>query len=82
MSFFFACVPQIRAGLPPPSVTRGTQYVVSAAGHGIWQTAPPKKELEKLLLSTVGDAPRPGGPAVYTAEQQCAIIGLAVRKPV
>ena len=37
--------------------------------------------MKRLLLTTVADAPRPGAPPTYTAEQQCAIIGLAVRKP-
>ena len=38
-------------------------------------------DMKRLLLTTVADAPRPGAPPTYTAEQQCAIIGLAVRKP-
>ena len=38
-------------------------------------------DMKRLLLTTVADAPRPGVPPTYTAEQQCAIIGLAVRKP-
>lgn len=42
---------------------------------------PPDSELRRLLLKVVADAPRSGGPSTYTAEQQCAIIGFAVRKP-
>jgi len=38
-------------------------------------------DFRRLLLSTVADASRPGGPPAYSAEQQCAIIALAVRKP-
>jgi len=38
-------------------------------------------DLQRLLLGVVADAPRPGAPATYTAEQQCGIVGLAVRKP-
>lgn len=38
-------------------------------------------ELRRLLLQAVADAPRSGAPPTYSAEQQCAIIGLAVRKP-
>lgn len=38
-------------------------------------------ELEKLFLAGVQDAPRSGRKAIYTAEQQCRIIALAVRKP-
>ena len=38
-------------------------------------------QLRGLLLEAVADAPRSGGPLTYTAEQQCAIIGFAVRKP-
>lgn len=38
-------------------------------------------ELRRLLLQTVADAPRSGAAPTYTAEQQCAIIGFAVRKP-
>lgn len=37
--------------------------------------------LKRLLLEAVTDAPRSGAPPTYTAEQQCAIIGFAVRKP-
>jgi transposase len=38
--------------------------------------------LERLLRAAVADAPRAGnGPCIYTPEQQCAVIGLAVRKP-
>ena len=36
---------------------------------------------EKRLLQLIQDAPRPGGPGLYTAEQQCAIVGLALQKP-
>ena len=38
-------------------------------------------QLEKLILQAVQDAPRPGAPLTYTAEQQCGVIALAVRKP-
>lgn len=38
-------------------------------------------ELRRLLLQAVADAPRSGAPSTYSAEQQCAIIGLAVRRP-
>lgn len=38
-------------------------------------------ELERLLLATVRDAPRPGAKSTYTPEQQCALVSLAVRKP-
>jgi len=38
-------------------------------------------KLRELLLVTVADAPRSGCPPTYTAEQQCAIVALAVRKP-
>lgn len=39
------------------------------------------EELERLLLAAVQDAPRPGGQPLYSAEQQCRIVALAVRKP-
>ena len=38
-------------------------------------------EIKRLLLATVEDAPRPGAPLKYTPEQQCALVALAVRKP-
>jgi hypothetical protein len=37
--------------------------------------------LVKLLLRLVEDSPRCGRPFVYTAEQQCGVMALAVRKP-
>lgn len=37
--------------------------------------------MEKLLRLMLKDQPRSGGPLSYTPEQQCAIIGLAVRCP-
>lgn len=39
-------------------------------------------QLERLLLETVQDAYRSGSRLTYTPEQQCAIISLAVRKPI
>ena len=38
-------------------------------------------ETESALLAVVQDAPRSGRPAVYTAEQQCQLVALAVRQP-
>ena len=43
---------------------------------------PSPADLDRLLLAAVEDASRPGAPPTYTAEQQCAIMALAVRKPV
>lgn len=40
-----------------------------------------RSELERLLLTTVTDAPRSGVKPIYTSEQQCALVSLAVRKP-
>lgn len=42
---------------------------------------PSQPELQRALLAAVADAPRPGAPPRYSPEQQCGIIGLAVRKP-
>ena len=42
---------------------------------------PSPAEIKGLWLECVQDAPRPGAPPLYTAEQQCAIIALAVRDP-
>lgn len=50
--------------------------------HLAVQTTPlSRSDVERLLLDTVADAPRPGPPPTYSAEDQCAIVGLAVRKP-
>lgn len=38
-------------------------------------------ELERLLLTTVADAYRSGAKPIYTPEQQCGLVSLAVRKP-
>jgi len=38
-------------------------------------------DIRELLLATVADAPRCGGPATFTAEEQCAVVALAVRPP-
>lgn len=40
-----------------------------------------EEQIKRLLLQTVADAPRSGASLTYSAEQQCGIIGLAVRKP-
>lgn len=40
-----------------------------------------EKELCNLLLAAVADAPRAGAPLTYSAEQQCEIVALALRKP-
>jgi len=42
---------------------------------------PSEDQLQRLLVLTVTDAPRSGAPLTYTAEQQCAVISIAVRKP-
>jgi len=39
------------------------------------------EKAEKLLLQILQDAPRPGRNSLYTPEQQCAIIGVALEKP-
>jgi hypothetical protein len=45
------------------------------------EQSPSSTQLRSLLLQAVADAPRSAAPLTYTAEQQCAIVGLAVRKP-
>ena len=57
---------------------RGTSFAKSLAESGLPSSS---GHLERLLLACVADAPRAGGPCTYTPEQQCAIIGFAVRKP-
>jgi transposase len=57
---------------------RGASFAESLAEYGLPSTS---GQLERLLLTSVADAPRAGGPCTYTPEQQCAIIGFAVRKP-
>ena len=39
------------------------------------------EKAEKLLLRLLQDAPRPGRNNLYTPEQRCAIIGIALEKP-
>ena len=46
------------------------------------KTMPSEVCARELVLDAVADAPRSGRPLTYTAEQQCAIVGLAVRKPI
>lgn len=42
---------------------------------------PTAKELEHAVVEALGDAPRPGAPSTFTAEQVALIIALACEKP-
>lgn len=57
---------------------RARTFIQCLAGAPVPLAEP---DVEKRLLETVADAPRSGAPPTYSAEAQCAIVGLAVRKP-
>lgn len=42
---------------------------------------PSGRDLTRIIKATIADAPRPGAPLTYSAEQQCGIIALAVQDP-
>lgn len=68
-------------------VTRKTAAHWYALGQSLvssWQQdslRPSGPELERFLTRFLQDAPRSGAPPRYSAEQQCAIVAIALRKP-
>lgn len=68
-------------------VTRKTAAHWYAQGRNLaaalWQeiVPPTSPGLERFLTAFLQDAPRCGAPSRYSAEQQCAIMAIALRKP-
>jgi len=63
------------------TVRRWRDRALELIEHLRQRPEPSERQLCDLLLAAVADAPRPGAPLTYSAEQQCEIVALALRKP-
>lgn len=84
------------ASTPQQTAQRARMIIMAAAGLGVGETARildvwrkgvsrqrtrwAQQSAEPVLIR-LGDAPRSGKPATFTAEQTCAIIALACESP-
>lgn len=84
------------ASTPQQTAQRARMIIMAAAGLGVGETARIldvwrkgvsrqrtrcSQQSAEPVLTRLGDAPRSGKPATFTAEQTCAIIALACESP-
>jgi len=84
------------ASTPQQTAQRARMIIMAAAGLGVGETARIldvwrkgvsrqrtrwTQQSAEPVLTRLGDAPRSGKPATFTAEQTCAIIALACESP-
>ena len=84
------------ASTPQQTAHRARMIIMAAAGLGVGETARIldvwrkgvsrqrtrwTQQFAEPVLTRLGDAPRSGKPATFTAEQTCAIIALACESP-
>jgi len=84
------------ASTPQQTAQRARMIIMAAAGLGVGETARIldvwrkgvsrqrtrwSQQSADPVLTRLGDAPRSGKPATFTAEQTCAIIALACESP-
>ena len=67
-------------GCTPKTVRKWRSRWAAAAAH-LAVAAADRPALERAIAAALADAPRPGAPATFTAEQIIHIINLACRPP-